>query len=211
MTGAVADTIRVMCVDDHPIFRQGLSAIIATAREMKLVAEAENGAEAIEVYRQTRPDVTLMDLRLPDMNGIEAMKQIRAEFPHARIVVLTTEVGDAQIQRALAAGAMGYLLKGMPMTELLAVIRDVAAGKTSIPGVVATHIAEHMAEKPLSARETEVLRLIAAGHRNKSVANVLSITEDTVKMHVKNCMSKLSAHDRTHAVTIAIQRGFITL
>ncbi len=211
MTAAVNDTIRVMCVDDHPIFRQGLSAIIATAREMTLVAEAENGARAIDVFRQTRPDVTLMDLRLPDMNGVEAMNQIRREFPNARIIVLTTEVGDAQIQRALAAGAMGYLLKGMPMTELLAVIRAVAAGQTRIPGAVATYIAEHIAEKPLSERETEVLRLIADGHRNKSVATALSITEDTVKMHVKNCMSKLGARDRTHAVTIAIQRGFITL
>lgn len=185
--------------------------MIANTKELELVAEADSAAAALSAFRRTRPDVTLMDLRLPDRSGVEAITAIRSEYPDARIVVLTTELGDAQIQRSLAAGAMGYILKGMPMAELLSVIRAVAAGGTSIPGAVATHIAEHLSEKPLSKREVEVLRLIAAGHRNKSVAGELSITEETVKMHVKNCMAKLGARDRTHAVTIAVQRGFIVL
>lgn len=200
-----------MCVDDHPIFRQGLAAVIASDAELQLVAESGSAEESIETYRTTRPDITLMDLRLPGMGGIEAISAIRAEFANARIIVLTTETGDAQIQRALLAGAKGYALKGMPMAELIAIIRAVHAGKTEIPGPVATSIVQHIGEKPLSEREIEVLTLIADGHRNKAVADSLSISDETVKMHVKNCMAKLNARDRTHAVTIAVQRGYITL
>lgn len=200
-----------MCVDDHPIFRQGLAAVLNNDPGLELVAEAETGALAIERFCQFIPDVTLMDLRLPDISGIEAIVEIRKIDADARIVVLTTETGDAQIQRALAAGAKGYVLKGMQLAELLKIIRAVHDGKSGIPGLVATQIAEHLGEKALTVREIEVLTLIADGYRNKSVAEALLISEETVKMHVKNTMAKLGANDRTHAVTIAIQRGFITV
>ena len=200
-----------MCVDDHPIFRQGLAAILGNDASLELVGEAGSGEEAVSQFRECQPDVTLMDLRLPGMNGVEAIIAIRQEFPEARIVALTTETGDAQIQRALAAGAKGYLLKDMPVGDLIDIIRAVHAGKTRIPGLVATHIAEHLADRALTAREMEVLHLIAEGCRNKAVAQALSISDETVKMHVKNAMAKLNANDRTHAVTIAIQRGFITI
>jgi DNA-binding NarL/FixJ family response regulator len=203
--------IRVMCVDDHPIFREGLSAVLANDAGFELVAEAGSGEEAIEKFRECRPDVTLMDLRLPGISGTEAIAAIRAEFPDARIVVLTTETGDVPMQRTLNAGAKGYVLKGMAMSELLDIIRSVHAGKTRIPERVATHLAEHLTDKNLSARELEVLKLIAGGHRNREIAQKLSISEETVKMHVRNIMVKLNANDRTHAVTIAVRRGFITL
>ena len=203
--------IRVMCVDDHPIFREGLSAVLANDAGFELVAEAGSGEEAIEKFREFKPDVTLMDLRLPGISGTEAITAIRAEFPDARIVVLTTEIGDVPMQRTLNAGAKGYVLKGMAMSELLDIVRSVHAGKTRIPERVATHLAEHLTDKNLSARELEVLKLIAGGHRNREIAQKLYISEETVKMHVRNIMVKLNANDRTHAVTIAVRRGFITL
>lgn len=203
--------VRVLCVDDHPVFRQGLAAILASTDDLELVAEADSAETAIHRFREHEPDVTLMDLRLPGQSGIDAIVSIRREYPDARIVVLTTETGDVLIQRALAAGARGYVLKGMAMAELLAIIRAVHAGKSGIPGLVATRVAEHLGEKALSQREIEVLTLIARGQRNRAVADSLAISEETVKMHVKNVLSKLGANDRTHAVTIALQRGFISL
>ncbi|MDA0821321.1 MAG: response regulator transcription factor [Proteobacteria bacterium] len=200
-----------MCVDDHPIFRQGLAAVLASDPSLELVAEAETGELGVARFREFLPDVTLMDLRLPGLSGIETIVAIRQMDANARVVVLTTETGDALIERALAAGARGYALKGMAWVDLLAIIHAVHAGRIAIPGLVATQITEHLGDKSLSTREIEVLRLIANGHRNKSVAKELSISEDTVKMHVKNTMAKLNANDRTHAVTIAIQRGFISV
>ena len=200
-----------MCVDDHPIVRQGLSAIIASDPGIDLVAEAMNGEDSIEAYRRHRPDVTLMDLHLPTMSGVEAIIAIRNDFPDARIAVMTTEAGDVQIQRALAAGARGYLHKGKPMREVLAMIYEVHAGRISIPSSVACQLFEHLGEKQLSARELQVLRLVARGDRNKEIGRKLDISEETVKMHLKNAAAKLNARDRTHAVSIAIQRGIFTL
>lgn len=211
MRNAEAQRIRLMCVDDHPIFRQGLAAVLGNDPTLELVAEAANGQMAIEYFREFNPDVTLMDLRLPDLSGIDTITAIREIAADACIVVLTTETGDALIQRALAAGARGFVLKGMAFSELLRIIHAVHAGKSGIPGLVATQIAEHLGEKALTRREIEVLTLIADGCRNRAVAEALNISEETVKMHVKNTMAKLGANDRTHAVTIAIQRGFITL
>lgn len=203
--------IRVLSVDDHPLFREGVAALLAGQSDLALVAEAANGREAVEQFRQHRPDVTLMDLQMPEMNGVEAMMAIREEFPSARIVVLTTYLGDAQVLRALEAGARGYLLKSALRKELPETIRLVHAGHKRIVPEVAMELAEHAAEDALSLREVEVLELIARGNANKMIAAQLSITEETVKGHVKNILSKLAANDRTHAVTIGLKRGIIEL
>ena len=204
-------TIRILSVDDHPLLREGIAALVASQSDMKLVAEASTGREALEQFRKHRPDLTLMDLEMPDMNGIEAMIAICAEFPEARIIVLTTYKGDVQVLRALKAGARAYLLKGLLRKELLETIRAVHAGKKRISPEVAAQLADHVADDTLTAREIEVLRLISAGDANKLIANQLSITEETVKSHVGNILSKLGANDRTHAVTIGLKRGIIEL
>jgi DNA-binding NarL/FixJ family response regulator len=206
-----AQPIRVLAVDDHPLLREGISALLAAQPDMKLVAEASNGHEAIEQYRIHRPDVTLMDLQMPEMNGVDAMIAICGEFPRARIIVLTTYTGDVQVLRALKAGARGYLLKNLLRKELLETIRLVHAGRKRIPPDVATGLAEHATDDALSAREIEVLGLISGGNANKEIAARLSITEETVKGHVKNILAKLDANDRTHAVTIGLKRGIIDL
>ena len=203
--------IRILTVDDHPLLREGIAALVASQSDMKVVGEASNGIEALEMFRKHRPDVTLMDLVMPGMKGVDAIIAIRAEFPEARIVVLTTYTGDVQILRALKAGARGYLLKGLLRKELLETIRTVHGGGKRIPPEVAAQLAEHAGDEALSAREIEVLRLIAGGNANKQIADQLSITEETVKGHVKNILAKLSANDRTHAVTIGLKRGIIEL
>jgi DNA-binding NarL/FixJ family response regulator len=203
--------IRIALVDDHPILRQGIAALLSDQPDLQLVGQASNGLEAIEQFRLHRPDVMLMDLQMPGMNGIDAMSAIRGEFPDARFVVLTTYTGDVQIVRALKAGARAYLLKSLLHRELLDTIRSVHAGNKRIPPEIAAELADHAADDQLTAREIEVLRLIASGNANKIVADHLSITEETVKAHVKNILSKLDANDRTHAVTIALKRGIIEL
>jgi DNA-binding NarL/FixJ family response regulator len=203
--------IKVLSVDDHALLREGIAALVNAESDMKLVAEACNGQDAIEKFRLHRPDVTLMDLQMPALNGIEAIIGIRSEFPNARIIVLTTYAGDVQVVRALKAGARGYLLKGNVRRELLDTIRAVHAGQKRIPPEVAAELAEHAAQDALTPREMDVLRLIATGNANKAIAGELSIAEDTVKSHVTNILAKLGANDRTHAVTIGLKRGIIEL
>jgi len=203
--------IRVFSVDDHPLLREGIAAIVNNQPDMVMVAQASNGREGIQQYREHRPDVTLMDLRLPDISGIDAMIAIRGEFPDARIVMLTTFEGDVEIQRALAAGARGYVLKNMPPKELADVVRQVHAGKKRIPHEIAAHLAEHMSDESLTARERDVLEHVAGGNRNKDIAERLCISEETVKVHIKHIMEKLGARDRTEAVAIAVRRGIIQL
>ena len=203
--------IRVLTVDDHALLRRGIAALVNAEPDLKLVGEASTGVEAIEQFKKFRPDVTLMDLQMPEMSGIEAIIAIRSDFPNARIVVLTTYPGDAQVVRALRAGARGYLLKGHVNRDLADVIRAVHAGQKRIPPEVATELAEHTAEDDLSPREIDVLRLIASGNANKEIAGLLSIAEETVKSHVTNILAKLHANDRTHAVTTAVKRGIIEL
>jgi DNA-binding NarL/FixJ family response regulator len=203
--------IRVFAVDDHPLLRQGLAAIVDHQRDMQLVAQAASGREAIEEYRKHAPDVTLMDLRLPDMSGIDALIAIRIEVPTARVIMLSTFDGDVEVHRALRAGARGYMLKGGPPRELIDAIREVHAGRKRIPAALAARLAEYVSEDDLTPREIEVLRLVAEGCRNRDIAERLFISEDTVKVHLKHVMEKLGATDRTHAVTIALRRGIIHL
>lgn len=210
MTGH-ASSIRILTVDDHVLLRKGMSALLSAEPDMKLVAEASNGQEAIEAFRIHRPDVTLMDLQMPGLNGTDAIDRIRSEFPDARIIVLTTYTGDVQVLRALRAGARGYVLKGHMHRELLDTIRTVHAGRKRIPPDIAAQLAEHAADDELTQREIEVLRLIASGNSNKLIADQLSIGEATVKSHVTNILSKLGANDRAHAVTIGLKRGIIDL
>jgi DNA-binding NarL/FixJ family response regulator len=201
--------IKVMVVDDHPLLREGIVAVLANEGTIELVAEAENGHEAITKFRAFRPDITLMDLRLPDISGIDAIKAIRSEFPTSRFIVLTTYLGDIQALRALQAGATGYMLKTMLRTEMIDTIRAVNAGRRHIPPEIARELAEHVADDRLTEREIEILHCVAAGTSNKIIADRLHLSEATVKGHMKNILSKLGANDRTHAVTIAMKRGFL--
>jgi DNA-binding NarL/FixJ family response regulator len=203
--------IRVLSIDDHPLIREGIAAVVNSQPDMVMAAQASTGREAVPAFREHRPDVTLMDLRLPDMSGIDAMIAIRAEFPDARVIMLTTFEGDVDIKRALAAGARGYMLKSMPPKELIDGIRQVHAGKKKVPAEVAAQLAEHMADETLTAREIDVLKHLAGGNRNQDIADLLFISEETVKVHVKHLMEKLGASDRTQAVAIAVRRGIIQL
>ena len=203
--------IRVLAVDDHPLLREGVAALIGNQTDMELIAEASNGREALEQFRTHRPDITLMDLQMPEMSGIDAMSAIRGEFPDARIIVLTTHAGDALVSRALKAGARAYLLKGLLRKELLDTIRAVHLGQKRVSPEVAVEIAEHASDDALTPREIDVLRLIAKGSANKIIAAELSLTEETVKSHIRNILSKLGANDRTHAVAIGLRRGIIDL
>jgi DNA-binding NarL/FixJ family response regulator len=203
--------IRVLSVDDHPLLREGIAALIGNQTDMELVAEACNGREALEQFRKHSPDVTLMDLQMPEMSGIDAISAIRGEFPEARIIILTTHAGDVQVSRAFKAGARAYLLKGSLRNELLETIRAVHSGQKRVSSEVAAKIAEHSTADMLTPREVDVLRLVAKGHANKEIAAHLSLTEETVKSHIRNILARLEAKDRTHAVAIGIKRGIIDL
>ena len=209
--GSSPSLIRILTVDDHPLLREGIAFLVKSQPDMELVAEASDGEEAIEQFRRHRPDVTLMDLRMPNLNGTEAISRIRNEFPDAKIIVLSTYGGDVQVLRAIKAGARGYIVKGHVHRELLDAIRSVHAGHKRIPPEIAAELAEHAADDELSSREIDVIRLIGAGNANKEIADKLSIGETTVKSHITNILSKLGANDRAHAVTIALRRGIIEL
>ena len=203
--------IRVMAVDDHPLLRDGISALIGAQTDMELVAEASTGREAVDLFRTHHPDITLMDLQMPEMSGIDTISAIRGEFPDARIIMLTTHAGDVQVSRALKAGARGYLLKGLLRKELLETIRAVHAGHKRVSSEVAAEIAEHATDDALTPREVDVLRLVARGNANKAIGARLTLTEETVKSHIRSILAKLGANDRTHAVAIALKRGIIEL
>ena len=203
--------IRVLTVDDHPLLREGIAVLIDTQSDMQLIGEASNGREALEQFRNHCPDITLMDLQMPEMSGIDAISAIRGEFPDARIIVLTTHAGDFQVSRALKAGARAYLLKGLLRGELLETIRAVHAGQKRLSAEIAAEIAEHATDNVLTPREIDVLRLIAKGNANKEIARGLALAEETVKVHVRNILAKLGVNDRTHAVTVGLKRGIIDL
>jgi DNA-binding NarL/FixJ family response regulator len=205
----MTDKIKILAVDDHPLLREGIAAVLQEEEDLELVAEASGGQEAVAKFRSHRPDVTLMDLQMPGMNGIDAIIQIRSEFPSARFIVLTTYQGDVQALRALKAGAAGYLLKSMLRKDLVTTIRAVHSGKRYIPPEIAAELADHVADDTLTDREVEILRRVAMGNSNKIIADSLRVSEATVKGHMKSILAKLDANDRTHAVMIAMKRGFI--